>query len=224
MRDIAGVLFDLDGTLVDSEKLHLEAWNRVLTGYGLDLPEGWNAEAIGVPDIQTARLFASRYPSLPEGAVIHESKQTLYRKLVRECGRGVAYPGVEERLARLRDAGVKMAVGTNSGSENTLAALEAAGIADFVPVRVTFDMVENGKPHPEIYATAARLLGLPPARCAVVEDSVAGAASGRAAGCLTLGVLTTCSPSVLTGVDRLFDDTPAALDWVLRKDEKGRSA
>ena len=221
MPEIEGVLFDLDGTLVDSERVHLDAWNRTLSEYGLDLPEGWNEEAVGIPDILTAERIARRFPGMPGGAVLHERKQDLYRRLVRECGPGIAYPGVAERVRTLRDRGIGMAVGTNSGRENTEAALEAAGILGFFPVRVTYDSVANGKPDPEIYATAARLLGLPPDRCVVVEDSVAGVTSGKAAGCLTLGVSTTWTASVLADADKVFADTPAALDWVLERARKG---
>lgn len=225
MRDIAGVLFDLDGTLVNSEDLHLGAWNRTLAGFGLELPDGWNAAAIGVPDIVTAERMSKRYPDLLPGKdEINNVKQNLYRRLVMERGRDIAYPGVEEVVLRLAAEGIGTAVGTNSDAANTETALAAAGLLDYFPVRVTLDAVARGKPDPEIYVTAARLLGLAPERCAVIEDSVSGVAAGRAAGCLTLAVTTTSPASALAEAERFFPDTPSAVKWILERTAKGGAA
>lgn len=215
MRDIEGILFDLDGTLVDSEKLHLVAWNMVLESHGIVLPANWNDDYIGIPDIDNAAKLVDMFPVLADKVRLNDRKQELYRDLVRDSGRGISYPGLEDRLRRLSGCGVKMAVGTNSIEANTRAALEAAGLIEFFPVRITFDKVTHGKPHPEVYLTAALRLGLRPERCAVIEDSVAGVASGKAAGCLTFGVLNTWPAAVLSAADRIFDDTASALDWML---------
>lgn len=217
MREIEGVLCDLDGTLVDSECLHLEAWNRVLADYGHTPPADWNDDCIGLPDQHARDKAARMFPALAEVGDLLEQKQARLRDLLVRRGRALAYPGVADRLAALAAAGVGLAVGTNSIMINTRTALAAAGLLDFFPVIVTLDTVERGKPSPDIYATAARKLGLAPERCAVLEDSTAGVQAGKAAGCLVLGILSTWPAAVMAGADRLFDTTAAAMAWTLEE-------
>ncbi|MDR1536011.1 MAG: HAD family phosphatase [Planctomycetota bacterium] len=215
MRKIEGVLCDLDGTLVDSEKYHLEAWN-ILAARGGDRPDGeWNLDCVGLPDRHTCEKARRLFPGLRKIPDPIKAKGDIFRELVARSGTALAFPGVGERLERLAAAGFRLAVGTNSLRRNTLATLEAAGLRAFFPAVVTLDSVANGKPAPDIYAAAAAETGLPPARCAVLEDSPAGIVSGKSAGCLVLGILNTWSADRLPGADRFFADTAGALDWLL---------
>ena len=217
MREIAGVLCDLDGTLIDSEDLHLESCNILLEGYGCNPPHHWNEDCIGLPDNYARDKAWAMFPALQDVSDLLEKKQEIFRDLVAKRGPRLAYPGVESKLAELKSAGVKLAVGTNSVLINTRAALEATGLARFFPVVVTLDQVRHGKPYPDIYAAAADGLGLPPGRCVVLEDSTAGVAAGKTAGCLVFGVLNTWSAAKLAGADRIFDNTPSAMAWMLEK-------
>ncbi|MCD8351455.1 MAG: HAD family phosphatase [Planctomycetaceae bacterium] len=220
MNRIDGVICDLDGTLVESEDLHLLAWNELVIRAGHQPPSpNWNDDCIGLPDTYAAEKTIGYFPDMGDAEKVNADKQIIYRELVANKGRALAYPGLYDMLKRVRDAGIPLAVGTNSVLANTKAALEAAGLAEFFPIAVTLDQVENGKPAPDIYFEAAKRLGIPPERCAVLEDSTAGLAAARAAGCLVLGLTTTWPADKLTDADHIFTSTADALGWVLAQRE-----
>lgn len=213
-REIAGIICDLDGTLVDTEDLHLEAWYDIVKRYGATLPEGWEARYMGNPDIDWAHHCVEAH-SLPLSAdALLAERHKLYRSLLRAHGSRAAFPGVAEELGRLTGLGVKMAVGTNSPIENTTVALEFAGISSFFPVVVAFGMTPRGKPAPDIFQAAAARLGLRPDECAVLEDTRPGVTAGKAAGATVLAVTTTNPASVLADADMIFPSTRDAMGWV----------
>ncbi|MCC8179490.1 MAG: HAD family phosphatase [Planctomycetes bacterium] len=220
MREIAGVLCDLDGTLVDSEDLHYDAWKILMARYGVEAPAGWNDRFIGLPDSDAVVGLKEEYPSLAGNDGLLEEKQEIFRGLLRQRGVALVYPGVRERLEKLHAEGVKLAVGTNSILVNTELALEAGGIRHLFSYISTLDMHERGKPDPDVYLGAAAGIDVPPEKCVVIEDSTAGIASGRAAGCTVLAVTTTYPPGQadkLAAADQVFPATKDAMDWILRK-------
>ncbi|MCC8167487.1 MAG: HAD family phosphatase [Planctomycetes bacterium] len=226
MTRIDAILFDLDGTLIDSEPFHLEAWNRVLAHFGHVPPSPhWNDDTIGLPDALARDKVVRLFPdTAAESDNVLLLKQQFYRDIVREKGVKLAYPGVHDRLAALQAKGIGLAVGTNSIMLNTTTCLDAAGLARFFPVVVTLDRVANGKPAPDIYQEAARQLGIHPTRCAVFEDSPAGASAARAAGCVVVGLANSVPLHDLPALDQGFQTTAEALDWVLSLDATARTA
>ncbi len=211
-----GVLFDLDGTLIDSEDLHRDAWNSVIAQCGETPTADWHVDTVGLPDEYARDKVRRLFPKVRDaGGDILEMKQKAFRRLAGEKGKALAFPGVEDCIVRLRKAGTLLAVGTNSVRVNTEATLEAAGLRQHFDVLVTIDSVENGKPAPDIYRAAAERLGLAPDECAVLEDSPAGLRSAKDAGCAALALATSMSESELHPRDRLFANTVAALDWIL---------
>ncbi|MDR3210314.1 MAG: HAD family phosphatase [Planctomycetota bacterium] len=211
-----GLICDLDGTLLNNEWVHVLAWEEELLLHGVKIAAGWDAQYVGHPDRDLAKLLVEAYPVLPAAEDLLAKRNQRYRELLVEKRQGVIFPGVAEVLAELRELGVLTAIGSNSPMENCLAALEVAGLADYFPVIVAHGMAAAPKPAPDIYCEATRRLDLPPAECAVVEDTGLGVAAGKAAGCLTLAVLTTSTPERLAGADRVFPTTAAALEWVAR--------
>jgi HAD superfamily hydrolase (TIGR01509 family) len=214
MQEMDGILCDLDGTLVDSEKYHLEAWNILVARVGFHPDAKWNLDCIGLPDVRTAEKACRLFPGFRQIANPLAAKDEIFRDLIIRAGVDLLFPGVEERLGRLAAAGLRLAVGTNSIRRNTLTSLEAAGLRRFFQEIVTLDSVANGKPAPDIYLAAAHRLGLAPENCVVLEDSPAGVVSGKAAGCLVFGVMNTWTADRLSGADRFFADTVGALDWI----------
>ncbi|MEJ5945874.1 HAD-IA family hydrolase [Pseudokineococcus basanitobsidens] len=175
----AAVLFDMDGTLVDSTPSVERCWARWAQEMGIDAEQllGWH----GVPAraIAQALLPADR---VEEGVARITELETQDTEGIR------ALPGALAALAALPAA--RAAIATSCTRPLALARLGAAGV-EAPAVLVTADDVVRGKPDPEPFLLAAQRLGVDPARCLVVEDAPAGVAAARAAGCATLGVTTT---------------------------------
>ena len=215
-REFDAILFDMDGTLVDSEELHTLAWVKLLESFGHAPPAAdWADSFMGEPDSQSLRNIVAMFPDLADKGDILEVKQRIFRDLVAERGGAIAMPGVHTPLRQLAAAGYPMAVGTNGVLANCRAVLKAAGLLHYFATLATFDQVKNGKPAPDIYRAAAKRLGFPPERCIVVEDSDTGAKSGKAAGCFVVGVASSHPPQRLETADAVLSDTEAALDWIV---------
>lgn len=224
MSVIRGVLCDLDGTVANSEWAHVEAWNVLAKKYRLDTPDGWTDDYVGKANEYQADKMLLAYPFLPPKKELLRERHAIYQNLVRNNAEKVRYPGVSEGLQALTEKGYAIALGSNSPMENCITALEAAAIVEYFQVIVAYGMVRAGKPAPDIYLEAARQLGLEPRECAVVEDTEVGVTSGKAAGCLVLGVLTTSSPESLRAADMMFPDTAAALNWLAEYAEEAKRA
>jgi sugar-phosphatase len=177
------VLFDLDGTLVDSTASVLRSWRRIAAMLGRD-GEDLVGDRHGVPGRQVLRLVE---PDLGEER-IRELDQALVEGEIADTGDVTATKGALALLEAIPDG--RWAIATSAPRRLALARLAAAGLP--VPaVLVTADDVRRGKPDPAPFLLAAEHLGRPAPRCLVIEDAPAGIAAARAAGCPVLGVLTT---------------------------------
>lgn len=184
------VLWDVDGTLVDSAEFHWLTWRDALARERFDLTRELFASSFGQRNDAVLRGFLGN--DLPDAEVsrIAEAKEEAYRRLVRERGLR-PLPGVLEWLRRLRDSGWRQAVASSAPRMNLDVLLPAAGVAEFFDAVVSAEEIQHGKPHPEIFLRAAQALDADPARCVVVEDAPAGVKSGRRAGMRVVGVLST---------------------------------
>jgi mannitol-1-/sugar-/sorbitol-6-phosphatase len=176
VRDVDAVLFDMDGTLVDSDAVVDRVWRAFCAEFHIDL-DALLSVAHGVPAGTTIRRFL---PDLSEREAIALTARQLAFETADLDG-VVATPGAHELLARLDHIGLPWAIVTSADTRLATARLGAAGIA-LPSVLVTTDDIVAGKPDPEGYLAAAIRLGVDPARTLVVEDSDAGIAAGRAAG------------------------------------------
>ena len=224
MRKIIGVLCDLDGTLVDNEWVHVLAWVETAKRYSITLRDDWADDYVGKPDSLFVDDLRVAYPALPEKEALLAERQVIYRRLLVEHQKKIRFPGVSDSLKALEKSGCKLAIGSNSKIENVKAALAAGKLEDHFPVIVSFGMVKNCKPAPDIYIETARRLGLPPESCAVIEDTPLGVASGREAGCIALAVATTTAAGNLKSADRTFQTTADALNWILENNRKADQA
>lgn len=178
LAGIGAVLFDMDGTLVDSDAAVERAWERWAAEYAVD-PAAALAIAHGSPADRTIRRLL---PDLDDDAVATAAARQLALQYD-DLSDVVATPGTHELLDTLARLGLPWAVVTSADARLARARLGAAGIV--APVLVTVDDVRVGKPDPEGYLRAAALLDVPVARCLVVEDAEVGLRAGRAAGALT---------------------------------------
>ncbi|MFD8734902.1 HAD family hydrolase [Streptomyces sp. NPDC059618] len=185
--DGTSVIFDLDGTLVDSEPNYFEAARRTLAGQGVgDFTWADHETYVGISTRETVALWKERYGlTAPLEALLAETNRS-YLELARASTR--VYPEMRAFVHLLAAAGVPMAVASGSSREAIEAILSGTGLASRLTTVVSADEVAHGKPAPDVFLEAARRLGADPADCVVLEDAVPGAAAAHAAGMRCLAV------------------------------------
>ncbi len=173
------VLWDFDGTLVDSEPTHNRALLDTLAEWDIRPSKDLQERVIGTSIEATHAALAEAYANLPDVDTFVRAKMSAYLARIGELRLRSGVAAVE---AFLRQRGVSSAIVTNSDRAILGACLSAVGKAEPGLITVSRNDVRNGKPDPEPYLRAAYLLGLSPGECIVVEDSPVGAAAGIAAG------------------------------------------
>jgi len=177
------VIFDCDGTLVDSEPLSAEAWRRTLAPYGYAVTDEDLEACVGVTYTRTHAYLAQRVPIPGAEALWPELRTTLFGLYDTHLK---AFPDAIDTLEELRSNGVRVAVASSSVRERLDRTLAGVGLE--FGITIAGDEVEHGKPAPDMFLLAAKRLGCEPSQCVVIEDSAPGVAAGRAAGIPTLGV------------------------------------
>lgn len=175
------LLFDCDGTLVDTLSLYRVCWRQVFGRHGFEMSDEWFAERAGM---HVHAFVAEAFPGAPEEMLeaITDEGMSLFMSsthLLEPLEHVVA-------IARAYHGRVPMAVVSSGLGHAVHASLDAAGIADLFDVVITLDDVPTGKPAPDSYLRAVELLGVNPARCAAYEDSSTGIAAAGAAGIPTV--------------------------------------
>jgi mannitol-1-/sugar-/sorbitol-6-phosphatase len=190
------VLFDMDGTLIDSTPAVMRAWTAWAIEMGLTEDELGRHH--GIPSAGVVRAVLP--PERQQAAIARINELELA-----DVGDIVVLPGAAEALKAVAD--VKSAIATSCNAPLAAARIDAAGL---VPpsVLVTADDVTHGKPDPEPFLLAAERLDVDPRRCLVVEDAPMGLRAARAAGCSTLAVVTT-TPREALDADAVVDDLSA---------------
>lgn len=192
------VLWDLDGTLVDTKDLHYQSWKLALPEFGYRFPTDRFQRSFGMNNSGVLEVFLGR-PAEPDlVAAISERKETLFRNLLH--GNVRALPGVQDWLARLQGWGARQAVASSAPPANIDIMLGELGLAPY------FDAIVSGytlpsKPDPAVFLQAAKQLGVSPQACVVMEDAVAGVAAARAAGMRCIAVASTNPAEALHEAD-----------------------
>ncbi len=203
IRDIRAVLFDMDGTLVDSDAAVERAWTVWAGEYGVPV-----ADVLAIAHGSPAESTVDRMrPDLP----VEERAAAAVRQLelqYDDLSDVVPTPGAHEVLSTLDAVGLPWAIVTSA--DNRLAKVRLAAARIEPRVLVTVEDITRGKPDPEGYLRAADLLGVPPAYCLVVEDAPVGVAAGRAAGAVTAGLKGLAADIQLTDLHQLAGMLAAA--------------
>ena len=186
MVSAGAILWDLDGTLVDSEEYHWIAWRDTMAAAGVPLTHPQFLKTFGL------RNDAIIPQWIPEATTEHveriaNAKEHLYRRLVRE-GRLVPLPGAAEWTERLARDGWRQAIASSAPRENVDAVLAVIGLGSVFQAIVSAEDVTLGKPDPQVFLTAAKRLGATPSGSIVVEDAPAGVEAARRAGMASIGV------------------------------------
>ncbi|CUI06569.1 beta-phosphoglucomutase [Massilia antarctica] len=202
MSRFKAVIFDLDGVITDTAHYHYLAWKRLAESEGVHFDEAFNEQLKGIDRMGSLNLIlagAARSYSDEQKLALADAKNRHYQELIATMSAADLLPGAVEALAAVRAAGLR--IGLASVSKNAFTVLERLGIRDRFDYVVDAALIANSKPHPEIFLTAARELGVTPGDCLGVEDAVAGVASIQSAGMWALGI---GSPDVLTQADRVI--------------------
>jgi HAD superfamily hydrolase (TIGR01509 family) len=199
------LLFDLDGTLAETDSLHLPTWVDVLRPHGIEVDEAFYKENIS--GRSAGEIVRQLLPDLSteEGNNLADAKEASFRELAGELE---PLPGLLDFLKESRECGLKTALVTNAPEENVEAILLALELGEFFDEAVLSDEVGSVKPDPAPYRAALDRLGLSPEEAVAFEDSTSGISSAVAAGVPTVGIASTQDPETLrrAGVFMVVED------------------
>jgi HAD superfamily hydrolase (TIGR01509 family) len=195
------LLFDLDGTLVDSDAEHLIAFQRVFAPHGIELDRSeYAANIMGAPNVMIARRYLSHLPPEEQAATL-DAKEAAYRDALGEIA---PIAGVLALLDYAERRGLKRAVVTNAPRANAEKVLAALKIEGRFPLLVIGGELARSKPDPLPYLTALEGAGALAAHSVAFEDSLSGVRSAVAAGLAVVGMTTTLDPPTLIGAGAMF--------------------
>lgn len=184
---IKAVLYDMDGTLIDSEKLQKLAWAERAALRGVTIGPEFYKGAMGRNIRRVKELLTELYPNIGDVDTLYEEKEALYRGWMEERGIPVM-PGAHRLLGTLGLRGVKQCVCTSTSRHSAVPTLQKAGLLPKVDAVVCGDDITQSKPDPQIFLRGAEKLGVDIHECAVIEDAPAGIMAGLASGAKVFAV------------------------------------
>jgi beta-phosphoglucomutase family hydrolase len=195
-----GAIFDWDGVIIDSARLHEQSWRALAKELGTTIAPDSFKRGFGM---KSAQIIAQihRWATTPEEvARLADRKEALYREIVAHSGIA-PLPGVVEWLHRLKEAGTSCAIASSTPRLNIEAVLDRIGLRDRFDTIVSAEDVVHGKPNPEVFLKAAERMEMPPKKCVVFEDAYVGIEAAHAAGMKVVAVATTHSADELRAAD-----------------------
>ena len=178
-----GVIFDLDGVICFTDEYHYLAWKAMADSIGVEFDRTINNRLRGVSRMASLEIILERSAaaySAEEKLALATKKNDLYKEYLKQMSPSDLSTEVKATLDALRDAGLKLAIG--SSSKNTPFILGQLGLEGFFDAVSDGNNITNSKPDPEVFLKAAQFLGLTPEDCLVVEDAVSGAEAGHRGG------------------------------------------
>lgn len=199
---IQACLFDMDGVIVDSARYHFKAWHRLASELSIDFTEEDNELLKGlsrVDSLETILQKGALFLDNETKMALMEKKNAWYLDFISSMEPGEILPGVRPFLVELRDAGIR--IGLGSSSKNAQRILDAIELTPFFDTIVDGNRVTYSKPDPEVFIMGAKNLGVDAARTVVFEDALAGIEAARAGGFRVIGV---GDPAVLTTAEAVI--------------------
>jgi len=208
------VLWDMDGTLVDSRAHHWRSWQEALAAAGATVTEQQFLATFGQRNDRILREWLGAGATPARIREVGHAKEVAYRRIV--LAEGLApLPGVADWARRLEADGWRQAIASSAPRENLEVVLRVIGLTEAFGALVAAEDVRHGKPDPEVFLTAAARLGVPPARCVVVEDAEHGIEAARRGGMPCIGVGGVAGDVT---VRRLTDLAPDAFERLLGRE------
>ncbi|WP_200163401.1 HAD family hydrolase [Cerasicoccus arenae] len=197
LASVRGVIFDMDGLLLDTERLFKKAYQRSASQHGIVLKDSVYDMMIGLRSDASQRILREQLgPDAPSAAIIEGARHYYYMQIEEE---GIPLrPGVREMFDYLDELDFPRAVATSTHHKLATLKLRSVGLLDRVVGIVSGDQVAHGKPAPDIYLAAAKLIGIPPEECLALEDSPPGVIAARKANCVTIMVPDLQAPNAVT--------------------------
>jgi len=205
---ISGCIFDLDGVIVDTAKYHYLAWKKLATILNIDFTEADNERLKGVSRMASLEIILEIGNRVYDEKTREEYaslKNKWYLDYINRMMPDEILPGSLEFISELKYSGIKVALG--SASRNTPLILERLGIGSLFDGIADGNVVSKAKPDPEVFLTAAKMIGVPSEECIVFEDAVAGVEAALKAGmrCVGIGSEKTLKDAhfVVSGLDKM---------------------
>lgn len=195
-----GIIFDMDGVVVDNHAYHFKAWMAFADKFRFELNEEIYRDHYNGKT--NADLFRMIFGSISDEEIkkYSDEKEDLYQKLYQHEMK--PHTGLENFLKMLKSKNIKVALGTSAPTRNVDFVLNQLNLRSYFDVIVDGPQVERGKPDPQVYTLCVTKLGLVPQDCIVFEDSLAGLEAAIRAGCRAIGVATSHTPQELRGKTR----------------------
>jgi beta-phosphoglucomutase len=209
------VLWDLDGTLVDSGELHWLSWRDTLQAEAVPVTHRMFLDTFGQKNDRILRLWLGEDATEARIQRIADAKEVEYRRLVQAHGLE-PLPGAREWMERLHEAGWKQAIASSAPRLNVEVMVKVLNLGRDLDAIVAAEDVTAGKPDPQVFLKAAERLGVPASACIVVEDAAAGVEAARRAGMRCIGVSATGSLDADLFVNSLEDLAPNAFELLQR--------
>ena len=204
-----GLIFDMDGVVIDSNPFHKIAWEKFLVGKGIHFDDQLFENVLSGRTGPTSLriIFGDELPQ-KNMDIFLDGVDSNYQNLIRERDDVLPIAGVHKFLEQVSENGIRMALATSAPELNIELGLQKLKLEDSFEHIIGKVDVTHGKPHPEVYLRALELLGLPSERCVVFEDSKAGIQSARSAGIQVVGIASGHSREELLneGVSMVADD------------------
>jgi beta-phosphoglucomutase len=197
--DKKGVIFDLDGVLIDSAPAHKQSWYDLAAKEGYQMSDEFFYNTFGMQNYQILPMLAGRDLSTEEIDRLSDWKEQRYREIFSESIK--LAQGAERLFNELKAEGFSLAIGSSTPKANLDFVMEKLKIERYFEAIVSKENVTRGKPAPDTFLAAAKMLSLKPENCIVIEDSLPGIEAAKAAGMTVIALTTTRDREELTDAD-----------------------
>jgi beta-phosphoglucomutase family hydrolase len=195
---VQAVIFDMDGTVVDTTELEYKAWSRMMREQGVEFTHEEYIKVLGAKGSEIVK----KHLDWDEDAIqeILQNKEKYFKELVAQHGLELI-PGVEKVLQDIQQIPLKMALATGASRKKLEFVLEQLPIGQYFDAMITADDTQTGKPDPEVFLNAAKKLGVPPDSCIVMEDARNGAQAAKKGHMICIAITTTRGKDQLPEAD-----------------------